>query len=68
MTPCSPIRCHPTRSSTSTRRSGWISAPFTPQEIAVSILAELIAVKHGKAAGAAQPMKLGTAEAGGTKE
>ena len=29
----------------------------TPQEIAVSILAELIAVKHGKAAGAGQPMK-----------
>jgi xanthine dehydrogenase accessory factor len=29
----------------------------TPQEIAVSILAELIAVKHGKATGAGQPMK-----------
>jgi xanthine dehydrogenase accessory factor len=29
----------------------------TPQEIAVSILAELIAVKHGKAAGTGQPMK-----------
>src|SRR6267154_5149268 len=30
---------------------------ITPQEIAVSILAELIAVKHGKAGGAGQPMK-----------
>jgi xanthine dehydrogenase accessory factor len=41
----------------------------TPQEIAVSILAELIAVKHGKVAGAGQPMKWEPPERshGGTK-
>src|SRR6195256_563481 len=40
----------------------------TPQEIAVSILAELIAVKHGKAAGAGQPMKWEPPKLVATKE
>jgi len=40
----------------------------TPQEIAVSILAELSAVTHGKAAGAGQPMKWEPPKLVATKE
>ena len=41
--------CRPPRSSGCTARSAWTSGSKTPAEIAVSILAEIVAVKNGVA-------------------
>ena len=49
-TSCSPSRCRPTLLKHVHAPIGLDIGAVTPQEIAVSILAELIAVKHGKAA------------------